>query len=270
MELSPLNPHIGVEVHGLDVKKRIDASTASELQAALNEHLLLLLRGQDVSPDEQNIFGRVFGEVHLRTKYSVPAELPLAQYVSNVRQDGILGDVELLFHQDHCFYATPLKGLMLYAIEIPKSGSVTLFRNAVALHDDLPAALRERALNVRNFFDGELTPPYDPSKNKMEQPRAWHPYFWTDPEYGKKTLLASPTTISKSDGVSPEEGKQLMKEIWDYAATREDLVYAHHWAPGDLVVWHNCLTQHARLPFDGAEPRTLRRTQIHYRGTYNG
>jgi alpha-ketoglutarate-dependent taurine dioxygenase len=61
-----------------------------------------------------------------------------------------------------------------------------------------------------------------------------------------------------------------MREIWDYAAGREDLVYAHHWAPGDLVVWHNCLTQHARLPFNGSEPRTLRRTQIHYPGTYHG
>ena len=115
----------------------------------------------------------------------------------------------------------------------------------------------ERASKVRNFFDGSLTPPYDPSKSKAEQPSAWHPYFWTDPESGKKTLLASPTTIARSDTATPEEGKQLMREIWEYAATRDDLVYAHHWAPGDLVVWHNCLTQHARLPFNGAEPRTL-------------
>lgn len=270
MQLRPLNPHIGVEVSGLDLKRPIDGATAAALRGALNEHLLLLLRGQDVSADEQNEFGRVFGEVHLRTKYSVPVAVPLAQFVSNVRDDGILGDVELLFHQDHCFYEIPLKGLMLYAIEIPKSGSVTLFRNTVALHDDLPAALRERASKVRNFFDGSLTPPYDPSKSKAEQPSAWHPYFWTDPESGKKTLLASPTTIARSDTATPEEGKQLMREIWDYAAGREDLVYAHHWAPGDLVVWHNCLTQHARLPFNGSEPRTLRRTQIHYPGTYHG
>ena len=82
MQLRPLNPHIGVEVSGLDLKRPIDGATAAALRGALNEHLLLLLRGQDVSADEQNEFGRVFGEVHLRTKYSVPVAVPLAQFVS--------------------------------------------------------------------------------------------------------------------------------------------------------------------------------------------
>ena len=38
----------------------------------------------------------------------------------------------------------------------------------------------------------------------------------------------------------------------------------HDWAAGDLLIWDNLMLQHARLPFDSSEPRTLRRTPILY------
>ncbi len=269
MEVIPLSAHIGAEVKGVDVTKPIDDATANELRAAFEKHLLLLIRQPGVSADDQTNFGNLFGDVRLRTKYSVPVAVPMAQFVSNARPDGILGDVELLYHQDHCFFDLPLKALALYGIEIPPSGSVTKFRNAISMLECLPADLRARCDKVRNLFDGDLTPPHDPSKSKDEQPRAWHSYVWTDPECGRQSLLASPTTISAYDGISPEDGKKLFDEVWDCVNSHPEFEYAHTWRPGDLIVWHNCLSQHARMPFNGAEPRTLRRTQIHYRGTYD-
>jgi taurine dioxygenase len=38
--------------------------------------------------------------------------------------------------------------------------------------------------------------------------------------------------------------------------------YAHKWRPGDLLLWDNRCTQHARNDFSDAERRLLRRVVV--------
>ena len=60
-----------------------------------------------------------------------------------------------------------------------------------------------------------------------------------------------------------DEGRKLIGDIWDFAALNDaDCTYVHEWAPGDLLIWDNLMLQHARMPFDPKEARTLRRTPI--------
>jgi alpha-ketoglutarate-dependent taurine dioxygenase len=40
---------------------------------------------------------------------------------------------------------------------------------------------------------------------------------------------------------------------------RPEYVYAHAWRPGDMVIWDNRCTLHARTDFDASERRLLRR-----------
>lgn len=262
LDIRALTPHLGAEITGLDMRKPIDEATADVLRAAFHKHLLLLIRQPDVGPDDQVRFGNLFGEVILRTKYSVPIESPLTQYVSNVRSDGILGDVEIEFHQDHFFYDNPLTGVMLYAMEIPKSGSVTEFRNAIGLLDRLPADLRARAGKVKCLQDGDYTPWRVASARKPGMRSAWHPLIWTDPGTGRQALAVTLGTVVDYEGIAREEGRALLQEIWDFAASIDEFTYAHDWKRDDLLIWNNRMVQHARKPFDASEARTLRRTQI--------
>jgi len=39
-------------------------------------------------------------------------------------------------------------------------------------------------------------------------------------------------------------------------------VYEHVWRPGDLLIWDNRCTQHARTDYPAEEPRLLRRVGI--------
>jgi hypothetical protein len=58
-------------------------------------------------------------------------------------------------------------------------------------------------------------------------------------------------------------GRQLIDDIWTFATGNDaDCTYVHNWSVGDLLIWDNLMLQHARLPFDSNEPRTLRRTPI--------
>lgn len=262
LQLKKLSTHVGAEVLGFDLHRQADDSTARELRDALRDHLLLLVRQPEVTSDEQIRFGNLFGNVILRTKYSVPLEVPLTQFVSNVRSDGILGDVEIEFHQDHFFYDNPLKGLILYAMEIPKSGSATEFRNAMKLLDHLPPDLRARAEKVRVLQDGEYTPWKVDGTRKKGNFQAWHPLVWTEAETGRKALCVTLGTVVDFDGVSKDEGRATLQDVWNFCASTSEFNYLHQWQPGDLVLWDNRMLQHARKPFVATEPRTLRRTQI--------
>ena len=62
MELSALHPDFGVEVRGIGL---IDVASSDSVyranRAALEEHNVLLFRGQDVTDDVQAAFSRAFG-----------------------------------------------------------------------------------------------------------------------------------------------------------------------------------------------------------------
>lgn len=266
-QTSKLTPHVGVEIAGLDLHQPIGEDLADALRKAFDEHDLLLLRQPGVTAAEQVRFAQVFGEIVIRGKYATKPQDELTQYVSNNRPDGILGDGEIEFHQDHVFYETPLSAIILYGIEIPGSGSATKFRSTNGILQRLPAELRQRAEGVRCLhlynYQGDYTKWQDPSKAPPDSPRAWHPLIWTNPQSGKQALWAMRASLVGFEGIDYDEGWKLVEDIWNFAATADDeFTYVHRWNPGDLLIWSNLMLQHAREPFDKGERRTLRRTPI--------
>jgi len=261
-----LSEHVGVEVVGLDLKKEFSADTAAALRQAFLDHHLLVVRQLDVSEDDQIRFARIFGEVTIRRRYDNGPANPLAQYVSNARKDGILGDGEINFHMDHVFFEHPLSAIILYGLEIPASGSVTKFRNSEAVLKNLPADLRARCEGVRCLhlfnYEGDYTTWQDPAKAPADSPRAWQPLVWRHPQTGRESLWLSPINAVDFEGISREEGFKLLQDLQAYTDSIEAYEYAHDWAVGDLVIWSNRTLHHKRMPFDASEKRTLRRTPI--------
>lgn len=266
IEIRPLSRCVGAEVVGLDLSRQIDDETAGQLRGALRNYHLLKIQDEDLSAADQARFAEVFGRVEIRGSYETPPEDPKTQFVSNSREDGILGDGEIAFHHDHLFYEVPLTAIVLYGIEVPPSGSDTKFRSEKAVLDRLPSALRERARSVRclHLYDykADYTKPQNPETATPGSPRAWQPLVWTNPDTGEEALWLSPLNAVDFEGVTRDEGRALMHELSDFAETLVDSVYVHHWRQGDLVIWDNRMLAHARVAFDATEKRTLRRTPI--------
>jgi taurine dioxygenase len=156
---------------------------------------------------------------------------------------------------------------MLYGIEVPKSGSATKFRSTGAILDRLPADLSAKARGVKCLhlynYEGDYTKWQDPAKAPPDSPRAWQPLVWVNPKTGKKALWAIPISTVAFEGIPEDEGRKLIGDIWDFAAANDaNCTYVHEWAPGDLLIWDNLMLQHARMPFEAKEARTLRRTPI--------
>lgn len=261
----PLSPAVGAEVEGLDLKAPIDAATADALRAAYARHHLLLLRGQDVAPEDQARFARVFGEIAIREKNKVQSTVADTQHISNAREDGIIGLGELDFHMDQLFHKVPLSALILYGMEIPSRGGDTRFTNAAEAWRAMPDALKTRIdkLQCRHAYnyDARISKAWNMEQSTSESPTAIHPMVWTNPKTGERALWVNKMTTVDIVGMDPAEGAALMEEARRYLYD-EAITYTHKWRVNDLVIWNNQVLQHARTPFDAAEKRTLRRTPI--------
>lgn len=265
LELRPLNPHFGVEVLNVDLSTDPDARQREALAAAFRKHRLLLLRGQDITTDQQTRFAEIFGEVSLREKNRMRSTEAKAQHVSNVRDDGVFGKGELDFHLDQLFHAKPLSALMLYGIEVPDEGGDTLFSDSVAVVSRMPASLRDRIedLSCRNAytFAGALAADWNVDDAAQQRLEAVHPMVWREQPDEPGALWVNKLSSLEVLGLAPEEGGRLMAEaragLYD-----EEVIYRHKWRVGDLILWDNRRLQHARTLFDPSARRTLRRSPI--------
>ena len=123
LNITPLAPHIGARVDGIDLSQPIGAELAAALQTALTDHLVLVFPGQSLSEDDQIRFAGAFGEVsrHLRPddlrNRDEPAGHPAVMMVTNERRDGkpvgYLPDGEIFYHTDSCFIETPQRAVCL-------------------------------------------------------------------------------------------------------------------------------------------------------------
>ena len=65
----------------------------------------------------------------------------------------------------------------------------------------------------------------------------------------------------KVSGLDEAESRKLLDELCDHAENPR-FVYTHKWKVGDIVVWDNRATQHARTDFPETDRRLMKRVTI--------
>jgi taurine dioxygenase len=264
--LRPLSPALGAEISGIDLRDPIDAALRAKLLDAWHEHLIILLRDQVLDEDAQVRFAETFGPpAKITSGRSFSVKHPSVMLISNIRQDGkpigALPDGEMQFHTDQCHQAVPAKATLLYAIEIPSHGGNTLFANAYAayatLPDDIKARIEgRRALNAYDKDSTQRTARYDNAASSCR-----HPVVRTHPATGRKALYVNRLMTREIEGLSRAESDALLEKLFDHQE-QQQFVYEHVWRPGDLLMWDNRCTLHARTDFPAGERRLLRRVTI--------
>src|SRR6201996_3888034 len=81
--ITPLTPHTGAEVRGLDLSKPVDAETRAALNKAFADHHVLVVREQKYEPADFRKAVQVFGELqpHDKKEMHIPG-FPEMYYVS--------------------------------------------------------------------------------------------------------------------------------------------------------------------------------------------
>jgi taurine dioxygenase len=263
----PLSPALGAEIMGVDLSKPMDDALFARIRDIWHENLVILLRDQHLSEDDQVRFGERFGPPAVSHTKRFTTDNPAVMLISNIRQDGkligALPDGEMNFHSDQCHQERPAMASMLYALEVPSTGGNTLFANAYLAYETLSDALKRRieGRKALNAYDYENAGTRRGTRPREGIPSFWHPIVRTHPATGKKALYVNRLMTVAVEGLSEGESEELLNTLFDHQEQRQ-FIYEHVWRPHDLVMWDNRCALHARTDFSAAERRLLRRLTI--------
>ncbi|MET7617854.1 TauD/TfdA family dioxygenase [Streptomyces sp. NPDC005408] len=263
-DIRRIGGRIGAEILGVDISAALDPAIVTEINAALLEHKALFFRGQELDDAAQLRFASLFGE--LTTAHPT---VPSAEGQPNILAvDGDEGIRANQWHTDVTFLRTPPKASTLRSLVVPPYGGNTLIANSAAAYRDLPDALRELADRLWAVH----TNAYDYAEPKSEKAaehrrqfvstkyRTEHPVVRVHPESGERGLFIGGFAQSLV-GLSPSESRDILRILQSYV-TRPENVVRWTWAPGDLVLFDNRITQHYAPDDYGDLPRLLHRVTV--------
>ena len=154
LAITPLHPHIGAEIGGLDASRPIDDDTVAELWRAIDRYAVLVLRDQQMSDRQLHDFAARFGELEIgraalqagRRRLSIPQ----IGDISNLDEDNRLRARDdrrrldslgnRLWHTDASYMPVPVVLGMLFAVAVPPASPFGAGETEFA---DMRAALRK-------------------------------------------------------------------------------------------------------------------------------
>jgi len=282
VELRPLDPALGAEVDGLDLRRSIPAPVAAWLREALQRHHFLCVRGQVLDEEQQVAASACFGPLETFPERQKTRARPTFYNVANVAPDGgtmapddprlVAQKLNELWHTDSSYRFLPSRCSLLLAIEaLPgeAEGGETEFSNMFLAYEALPEATRRRIEPLHMVhdygFDQRLfpqLPPLDPAVREAFPP-ASHPLVRVHPDRGGlRSLFMTANTGAEVSGLGLEEGRALHAELVRHVS-QPGFCLRHRWRAGDLMVWDNRCLLHRGRPYDASRfRRVARRTTV--------
>ena len=280
ISVEPIKREIGARVFGIDLTRPLTPADVAHIQAAIDEHAVLIFPNQHLSDDQQKAFTLNFGPIedarggHVRrTEDNRLAEGIID--VSNISKDGstmakdsrhhLFNIGNMLWHSDSSFRAVPASYSILSARIVNPVGGNTEFANMrtayAALSDTVKDEIEDLicehslmysrgALGFLDFSDEERAM-FRPVRQRLVR---------THPNTGEKSLFLS-SHAGAIVGLEMPMARILLRDLTEHAI-QQQFVYAHRWAVGDLVMWDNQQTMHRVRRYDESQPRDMRRTTV--------
>jgi taurine dioxygenase len=272
LQFKPLTKYIGCEVSGIDLREPVPQAAGEAIYRTWLDYGVLLFRDQQLEQEDLIRVTGIFGEFAPlgRPKHTLPSGfskiLPNIMLISNIRENGetigALPDGEMMFHHDTIHRDDPHKATLLYSVEIPTYGGDTLFASGTAAYDTLDPAMKQKLEGLRavNYYV------YNSVKRNDKQAvdatsQAVHPVVRTHEETKRKALYVNRLMSVRIEGMEEAESDALLNVLFDHSE-KPEFVYTHVWRKGDLIVWDNRCSSHARTDFPADQRRLLLRTTV--------
>jgi alpha-ketoglutarate-dependent 2,4-dichlorophenoxyacetate dioxygenase len=279
MKITPLHPHLGAEVEGVELKAMDDA-TFKQVFDAFQQYSVLVFHDQRLTDEEQMTFTRRFGPLEETIK-AVGKENrlhPNLVDLSNIDPDHderLMGwndrrmmyqSGNQLWHTDSSFKPVPAMASLLSGREVPPSGGDTEFVSMRHAWDTLPDATR-RKLEGRVVVHSILysrstiaTGLFDPEHERELVP-VRQALVRANPVNGRKGIYIG-SHAWYIEGMDHDESRRLLDDLLAHT-TRPEGVLQHRWTQWDLVMWDNRCVLHRGRPWDAERhKRVMRRTTI--------
>lgn len=261
LSYQPLMHHFGAEVTGVDLAIEFSDDVLREIMESYYNYSVLLFRDQKLDPPKLARLLRRIGRPKIETRKQFNLrDHPEVSTVGNIVGDdgkplAFLNRGGIAWHTDGGATCHSNAATFLYAVEAPKEGGDTLYCSTVHAYETLSDELKQRLDDVRMLSsfpksndrilarDPKSHEPLTPEE-RAALPDVWHNVVQTHPVSGRKALYISRNPHG-FEGLAEEEARELILSLFEHT-TQPDLVYRHHWSPGDLIIWDNLSMLHSQ------------------------
>ena len=265
--VKPINPQIGAEITGIDLRRPLDAEQLRELRTAILQHLVVFLRNQDLSDAEHQDAAAQLGVPNV---YPVTRARGIEEPIEFIEDSAESPPKTDLWHTDVAFLEEPPEFAMMNMRLAPPSGGDTLWCNLYAAHDKLSPALRdfvaglEQELHPGEYFRKTVELQFGPGiYEKVAEVCSGcrHPLVRVHPETGRRALFLCGAYVRGLVGLEEAESDLL----YGYLRTLlEDpnLQCRWQWQLHDVAIWDERCTNHRALSDHFPAPRMIRRCTV--------
>ncbi len=271
--VSPIAGSMGAEIQGVDLTA-LEDEVFDELYDAWLRHHVVVLRDQEITPDQQLAFALRFGEIHYHPYMKGMDDHPEILEIS--KEPGDQYTFGSSWHTDQMFNPQPAKATMLYAKETPSCGGDTIFANMHLAYDALSDGMQDMLADVKSWCSGDKFKQGGRSQRKDRyagnaqmlaklrdpgnlQTESAHPLFRTHPETGRKALYMG-NHVKSLHEFDEAEAEPILDYLRAYSV-RPEFTCRVGWRPGTLTIWDNRSVQHFAVA-DYNERRRMHRITI--------
>lgn len=273
VEIRRLGNALAAEIMGLDLSGPVSDETVAMVRRAWLEHLVLVIRDQDITPAQHVAFTACLGEperANALSHYNHP-EHPEIFMVTNHMIGGKRSETRNTgrqWHSDLSYTLRPPMGSLLHAREIPEVGGDTMFANMYRAYETLSGPMRafvDPLWAVHDFVNSKDIAKRDPATveaMKQRTPPVAQPVVRVHPETGRRALYVHEAATVRVEGLSASESRALLDFLFQHTAEHEN-VYRHRWRLHDIVMWDNrCVSHVALFDYSHSSPRHMFRTTL--------
>ncbi|MFF3617226.1 TauD/TfdA dioxygenase family protein [Streptomyces sp. NPDC002580] len=260
-----LTSRVGALVEGVDLTAPPDPPTVTALRKALDEHKAIVFDQARLDNAGQERVAAWFGD--LTTAHP---NVPAVDGTTNVLAVDSETSKADEWHTDVTFVVNPPQLTTLRSVVTTPYGGETLVANAAAAYRDLPDPLRTLAdtLRVVHTNQYDYARPAAASALREEYDRAFrstpyeteHPLVRVHPLTGERGLFIG-GFARRIVGLSSGESAELLHILQSYV-TRPENILRWTWAPDQLLVFDNRITQHYGVDNYDDHPRRLNRVTV--------
>jgi len=246
IQVTPLTPHLGAEIAGIDLRATLGNRQVEDLHSALAAHQVIFFRDQPMDYDSAKRLGRHFGELHIHPNTAGPEGHPeILPIYADANSKRINGE---RWHSDVSCDPEPPLGSILYLHTVPPLGGDTLFASQHAAYEALSPRMKTFLEGLTALHDGG--PSYRATNAKLGipetgkvYPSANHPVVRTHPVTGRKGLFVNRGFTIRINELPDDESRAVLHFLFEHS-TKPDFQVRFHWRPHSIAFWDNRAVQH--------------------------
>lgn len=264
IEVRPLQPTIGAEIHGVNISKPLTDANRDAIKAAILQYKVVFFRDQNLDKQSHADFARHFGPLYDYPSATSDGNIVPIHRISATEakkfhrgaQPDFIKDGDY-YHSDTSWRLVPAWGAVLRAVDLPPVGGDTIWVDANLAYEGLSDELKTRleGLHVVHDFQDRI------NQLGHEYPVVAHPAVRTHRETGKKILWVNYSLKPQFLGVELSESRDLALEVLRQYK-RPEFQVRFSWRPGSVAFWDNRAAVHYAVRNYGDYPRLLERILI--------